>query len=192
MRYDIVMRRRRIFRPAANPRRWGTVFVSIGVLAGALLLATALAGNLFGSATRDQRWTAAAPEVRVLDGDALRLGDRVLRLAGVAVPDRGEARCRDAAGAPLDCAAGATAALSGLVAGRAVDCRIAGQDRHGRALGRCQAGDIDVNAALVAAGWALAGPGDAGLAVLEAGPRQAGHGLWTPGAAPSGGWPRRH
>ena len=28
-------------------------------------------------------WTAAAPEVRVLGGDALRLGDRVLRLAGL-------------------------------------------------------------------------------------------------------------
>ncbi|MDB5373317.1 MAG: hypothetical protein JWP04_1959 [Belnapia sp.] len=191
MRYASVMRRRRIFRPAPGPRRWGALAVCCGALACSLVVATALPGNLFGSAPRDQRWAAAAPEVRVLDGDALRLGDRVLRLAGITVPDRGQAQCRDAAGAPLDCAAGAAAALSRLVEGWPIDCQIQGQDRHGRALGICRAGELDLSAALIGAGWALAGPDNPALMPLETVPRLAGQGLWAPGAAPPGGWPGR-
>ncbi|RYJ02877.1 MAG: thermonuclease family protein [Acetobacteraceae bacterium] len=171
------MRRRRIFRPAPSPRRWGTLLLGCTVVAGSLMLAVAMPGDLFGSAPRERLWTASAAEVRVVDGDALRLGDRILRLDGITVPDRGQARCPAVRGE--DCAAGAAEALARLVQGEALECQIRGQDRHGRALGLCRAAGIDVNAALVGAGWALADGG--GLASQEAAARQQSLGIWGPG-----------
>lgn len=185
------MRRRRIFRPAQRPRRWGTFTVGIAAVAVAALVAVAVPADLFGSAPRDQLWTAAAPQVMVVDGDTLRLGDRVLRLAGLEVPERGRATCRDAGGRPADCAGAAASALAGLVAGRDVTCHVQGRDRHGRALGTCQAGAAEVNGSLVAAGWALAEIGATALTPLEAAARQAGRGLWAPDATPRESWRRR-
>jgi endonuclease YncB( thermonuclease family) len=185
------MRRRRIFRPAPGPRRLGTFALGCAVAAGAVVLAVALPGDLFGSAPREQSWTAAAPEVRVLDGDALRLGDRVLRLAGLAVPDRGRATCPNTGSQPIDCAAAAAAALARLVQGRDVECRVQGRDRHGRALGTCQAGGVELNGSLVAAGWALAEATAPALAPLEAAARQGGRGLWGSGTTPPEQWRQR-
>ncbi|MFC7538291.1 hypothetical protein ACFQU2_00940 [Siccirubricoccus deserti] len=62
----------------------------------------------------------------MLDGDTLRLGDRVLRLAALEVPDRGRATCRDGASQPSDCAGLAAESLARLVADRAVECRVQG------------------------------------------------------------------
>lgn len=181
------MRPRRIFRPAPGPRRWGTLLLGCVAVAGALVLATAMPRDLFGSAPRERLWTAAAAEVRVVDGDALRLGDRILRLEGVTVPERGLARCPGVQGG--DCAAGAAEALARLVQGEALECRIRGQDRHGRALGLCQAAGVMLNAALVGAGWAVAE--DNSLAPQEALARQQGLGLWAPGATRPEAWRSR-
>ena len=185
------MRRRRIFRPAPGPRRLGTVALGCAVAAGAVVLAVALPGDLFGSAPHEQFWTATAPEVRVLDGDALRLGDRVLRLAGLAVPNRGQATCPNDGGQPADCAAAAAAALARLVQGQDVECHVHGRDRHGRALGTCRAGGVELNGSLVAAGWALAEAAAPALAPQEAAARQDGRGLWASGATPPGNWRQR-
>ena len=181
------MRRRRIFRLASGARRWGTLLLGCTVVAGTLVMAVAMPGDLFGSAPGERLWTASAAEVRVVDGDALRLGNRILRLAGIAVPDRGQARCPAAQGE--DCAAGAAEALARLVQGEALECRIRGQDRHGRALGLCQAAGITLNAALVGAGWALAE--DRSLAPQETQARQQGLGLWAPGATRPEAWRSR-
>lgn len=172
------MRVRRIFRPAYRPRRWGTAVAMLGgflVVAG---LAMVLPATLFGSAPRGQSWRAASSEVRVVDGETLRLGDRVLRLAGLAAPERGRP-CADGNGQTRDCGAAAAAALAGLVASRDLDCAIRGQDRHGRALGLCSAGGVEVNGSMVAAGWARAEGSAEGLAPLEAAARAAGRGQWA-------------
>lgn len=178
------MRRRRIFRPAPGPRRWGTLLLGCAAVAGALGLAVAMPGDLLGPAPREKLWTAASAEVRVVDGDALRLGDRILRLEGLTVPERGQARCPDAQGE--DCAAAAVAALARLVQNEALECRIRGHDRHGRALGLCRAAGVEVNAALVGAGWALAEGGS--LAPQEAMARQQGLGLWAPSTSLPEAW----
>jgi hypothetical protein len=83
------MRVRRIFRPAYRPRRWGAALAVLGGVGVVAILAVVLPANLFGSANRGQSWRAAAAEVRVVDGETLRLGDRVLRLAGLSAPERG-------------------------------------------------------------------------------------------------------
>jgi endonuclease YncB( thermonuclease family) len=176
------MRQRRIFRPASDSRRWRALAIGCGLVGAVALLAVALPRELMGSAPAEQHWSAAAPEVMVVDAETLRLGDRVLRLAGLAVPDRGVARC-----GAMDCAAGAADALARLVQGRMVDCMVHGRDRLGRALGRCEAGGVTLNQALVEAGWALAEPADA---ALEAAARSAGRGLFTPGATTPEAWRR--
>ena len=66
-----------------------------------------------------------------------------------------------------------------------------GRDRHGRSLGRCEAGGVELNAALVAAGWAVAEPGAApALAAIEAVARQGGLGLWSAGLPAPASWRR--
>ncbi|MBL6456809.1 thermonuclease family protein [Belnapia sp. T6] len=184
------MRRRRIFRPAPQPRRWGTIAIGCAGLGLAALLAGAPPRALLGSAVPEQNWSAPAAEVSVLDGDALRLGDRVVRLDGLVVPERGTARCRTAAGIIMDCAGAAAETLARLVQGREIGCRIQGRDRLGRAMGQCEAEGTELGPALVAAGWALAAPNRPALAALEAGAREAGRGLWSGGATPPEAWRR--
>ena len=204
------MRIRRIFRPApTDPRRWGKFAVGLGTVAGAALMATALPGDLFGSAQPEPSWIAAAAEVRVLDGDTLRLGGplggpvggRLLRLDGVAVPERGHATCPARQDPTRDCAGAAAEALVRLVADSLLECQVQRRDGQARALGICRArpagqttaGDgVELNAALVAAGWAMA-QADAlpALAALEAGARRDRRGLWAADANLPESWRRR-
>jgi endonuclease YncB( thermonuclease family) len=187
-----VPRRRRIFRPAQDPRRWRTpLLVLAAVLLAAVLSGVGLPTNLMGSAPREQDWSALAAEVRVVDGDTLRLGDRTLRLAKVDAPERGQG-CADASGAWFDCGAAAAEALSRLVNGRSVVCLVAGRDRFGRGLGVCKAGSVELNASLIGAGWALAAEDDAALVALEAEARRAARGLWAGGFTRPEEWRRRN
>ncbi|MES2711015.1 MAG: thermonuclease family protein [Pseudomonadota bacterium] len=178
--------RRRIFRPAPSARRLGgafAVFAAAGLTS--LVLAIGLPNNLFGSAPREQEWSAAFSEIRVVDGETLRLGERVLRLANLDAPGRGVS-CRDAGGARFDCGDASAAALARLIGGRDVVCRIAGRDNFGRGLGTCSAGGLELNAGLVAGGFASAE--GASLRMLEQEARRASRGLW---ADPSPGWVQR-
>lgn len=188
-----VYRRRRIFRPAATPRRWRAPLVA---LAGAIIVA-ALSGiglppDLMGSAPREQDWSALAAEVRIVDGDTLRLGDRTLRLAGIDAPERGQS-CTDAAGRWFDCGAAAAEALSRLVNGRSVLCRVQGRDRYGRGLGLCTAGGAELNSGLVTSGWALAyEDDDLAMRAAELAARVSGRGLWAGSFTRPDAWRRRN
>lgn len=186
-----MLTRRRLFRPAPAPRRWS------GVALGSLLTVLALAGiglglpaNLFGSAPREQDWNASAAQLRVVDGDTLRLGERTLRLAGVVSPVRGQT-CSTAGGVGFDCGGAAAEALARLVQNRDIACRVQGRDRFGRALGTCQAGGVETNAAMVEAGWALAEPDAALLVAAEQAARAAKRGLWSNQAGAPPSWQAR-
>jgi endonuclease YncB( thermonuclease family) len=163
--------------------------VAVGLFTVAAMSGLGLPTALLGSPPREQDWSALAAEVRVVDGDTLRLGDRMLRLAAVDAPDRGQA-CADAGGRWFDCGAAAAEALSRLVNGRSVVCRVQGHDRFGRGLGTCRAAGAELNAGLVSSGWALAE--DDGLAELEAAARAAGRGLWAGGFSRPETWRRRN
>ncbi|MDB5382324.1 MAG: hypothetical protein JWO26_1956 [Rhodospirillales bacterium] len=177
--------RRRIFRPAASARRVGGAFAVFAFAAfTSLLLGLGLPANLFGSAPREQEWSAPFGDIRIVDGETLRLGERVLRLSGLDAPARGQS-CGDAGGARVDCGDAAAAALARYIAGRTVTCRVAGRDGFGRGLGSCSAGGLDLNAALVGGGFAAAD--GAGLRLLEQEARRASRGLWA-GTTPA--WTR--
>jgi endonuclease YncB( thermonuclease family) len=184
--------RRRIFRPAPRRRRLpGALLILAAAGIGAALSGFGLPQDLLGSAPPEAEWSALAAEVRVVDGDTLRLGDRTVRLAAVDAPERGQP-CTDAARRTFDCGAAAAEALSRLVNGRSVICRVEGRDRFGRGLGTCRAGGAELNAGLVASGWALAYDEDPQMSSLEAEARRAGRGLWAGGFTRPEEWRRRN
>jgi endonuclease YncB( thermonuclease family) len=116
---------------------------------------------------------ASAAEIAVVDGDTLRLGRQVVRLNGIAAPARGT-DC-----GTLDCGTASANALSALISGHAVDCRIEGHDAVGRPLGTCEASGVQLNEALVRDGWAHATA--TGLRQTEDDARKAGRGIWRSG-----------
>lgn len=161
----------------------GAALLLSAAVATPLILAMAVPSNLFGSAPTDRRWQAEPHEIRIVDGETLGLGERIVRLAGIAAPGRGEA-CSGRSGEAFDCGGAATAALTRLVTGRPVSCRIVGQDGFGRGLGECVAGETDLGRTLVGSGFAVATA--AGLRPAEAAARDARSGLWAhPAGAPA-------
>ncbi|MBS7811417.1 thermonuclease family protein [Roseococcus pinisoli] len=185
------MRRRRLFQTARTPQRWGRALaVTTSAILGVSLVVFALPTQLMGSAPRNQEWSSPAAQIRIVDGDTIRLGDRTLRLYGVEAPERGQF-CTNEQGALYDCGTAAAAELARLVGDRGVDCRVQGRDRFGRALGVCQAGDVELNTSLVASGWALADGGSLpALVPVEAAARSAQRGLWVGGFEPPAHWRR--
>lgn len=125
---------------------------------------------------------AAAAEVRVVDGDTLRVGGFTVRLAGLDAPERGQ-ECQRADGSRFDCGEAAARHMATLVHRRAVACDTLGRDRYGRAVGICRAEGIDLAEAMVAAGWAIALPdgsrGQARYGLAEAQARSGRQGLWA-------------
>ena len=170
---------RRIFRSshAVRPSRVGrAMLVWLGAALGsAAIVMVGLSSDLFGRApSGPERVQAEAAQVSVVFGDTLRLGGRVVRLAGVEAPNRGDV-CRGGA----DCGGAATTALAGLVRDRRVECRLSGHDGMGRPFGACDANGVDLSSAIVASGWARAQHDLPGLADLELRARRQGAGLWA-------------
>lgn len=161
------------------------MLVTCAALAVALASGVGVPTNLLGSAPREASVTARPAEVQVVDGDTLRLGERVVRLDGVEAPLRGQS-CAGADGRGFDCGAMAAESLARLVAERPLTCRVQRHDAFRRSLGACEADGVAVNAALVSGGWALAASDE--LAAAEAAARAAGRGLWARGGTPPQGW----
>ena len=171
-------RKRRIFNP--SPSAAPVVRMVLAVLAGLAILAGGLwLVGLYHTGT--SRAPAAADIVAephtaaVADGETLRLGDRVVRLADIAAPKRG-GDCRVSG---TDCGTAAANALAALIADHQMICTPRGQDASGRLVAVCRAGDVDLNAAMVRQGWAHATA--APLRQLEAEARDEGRGLWRQG-----------
>ena len=99
-----------------------------------------------------------APELsgraRVVDGDTLELGAHRIRLHGVDAPESAQT-CRIGA-TRWPCGERATRALSERIGGRTVACEEKDRDRYERIVAVCRLGAEDLNAWLVARGWALA------------------------------------
>ncbi|MEO0772255.1 MAG: thermonuclease family protein [Pseudomonadota bacterium] len=97
-------------------------------------------------------WLAppALANVRVVDGDTIRIGDQSYRIYGIDAPEIGQS-CGAWA-----CGKDAANALLGMVRGQAVSCEAVETDRYGRIVARCFAGQRDIGAAMVDAGLAWA------------------------------------
>ena len=91
---------------------------------------------------------------RVIDGDTLEVRGTRIRLHGIDAPESAQG-CR-AGGRRWPCGREATRALSRRIGGRTVACEERDRDRYGRTVAVCRIGGEDVNAWMVAAGWAFA------------------------------------
>ncbi len=163
----------------------------VGAVAVGGLMLFSLPSALFGRVPRLTGLVAAdAPAVAVVDGGTLRLDATSIRLLGVMAPARGTV-CHTRDGGAYDCGAAATRALAAIINGHAVACRLDGRDAGGFAQGRCNAAEVDLNLAIVTAGWARAQrsglPADAAALTLtdaEGEARASHRGFWN-GAEPS-------
>ncbi|GIL00129.1 MAG: nuclease [Alphaproteobacteria bacterium] len=124
---------------------------------------------------------------QVADGDSLRFGGRRVRLVGIDAPELTQL-CRDGA-ATVECGRAARDHLARLIGSAAVTCTGARQDRYDRLLARCRARGVELNAAMVRDGWALA---DGGYFTEEVSARSAGRGLWALSFETPRQWRRLH
>lgn len=129
-----------------------------------------------------------AGRAAVVDGDTIAIRGRRIRFEGIDAFER-EQICRSARG-DYACGRDAAAALRELIGGARVECRLAGRDRYGRALGICRANGRDLGAALVEAGWALATRAD--YVAAERAARAARRGAWQGTFEPPAQWRRAH
>jgi endonuclease YncB( thermonuclease family) len=94
---------------------------------------------------------------RVISGDIIIIHGRRIRLFGIDAPDSNQT-CKDADDKDYDCGWKATVALVDHIAGGTVSCRSRGVDRFRRTVAVCRLGAEDLNAWMVAQGWAVAYP----------------------------------
>jgi endonuclease YncB( thermonuclease family) len=181
-----IARPRRIFREGAIAARTGrgggvsnTLVAGIfGAIGGAALVLIALPADLFGRVpTPSGVVTADAQHVAVVDGDTLRLREMVIRLQGISAPGRGII-CGDGS----DCGAAAAEALASMVRDRTVSCTLGGRDPSGFPQALCEAGGVQLNRALVSAGFAHARTDTVAFNAEETAARDNHRGLWRGGA----------
>ena len=118
----------------------------------ASIAALAACGGSGGENASALMGPAAVGQVRVIDADTVDIDGVRFRLFGIDAPESAQ-NCR-AWGRTWDCGAAATEALMSRAEG--MSCEGSGTDRYGRTIGICGSGGEDLNAWLVASGWALA------------------------------------
>ena len=118
---------------------------------------------------------------RAVSGDVLEMGGRPVVLHGIDAPEP-EQTC-ERGGRTWTCGLQAAFALAGLVERHWLTCVAHGRDEAGRVTAVCRMGGpagVEVNARMVAEGWALAEPATGGAYVgAQEQARAAGLGLWS-------------
>lgn len=93
------------------------------------------------------------PRFEVIDGDTVKFGSQLVRLFGIDAPKKAQT-CDGGRWRPGPLA---KKALEDFIAGRPVNCRQVDFDqRNQRPVAQCFAGDDDLQAMMVSAGWAWA------------------------------------
>lgn len=120
----------------------------------------------------------------VSDGDTIRIGPRHIRFDGIDSPPQGST-CGE-----VNIYRSAGNALREVTNRGEVRCRISEQtDSKGRDVAQCRVGDVDLNAYMVAQGWARDWPlhSNGAYADEEAAAREAQLGVWSP-SCPANLW----
>jgi endonuclease YncB( thermonuclease family) len=92
--------------------------------------------------------------VEIVDGDSLSVSGISVRLFGIDAPE-GKQTCHRG-GATWRCGEEAATRLRNLIGGNPIECRGRGIDTYSRTLAVCSVAGIEINRAMVEAGWATA------------------------------------
>jgi endonuclease YncB( thermonuclease family) len=159
---------------ARRTRFWGSValFTSAGLLA------------VFFARSPERDLTGVA---EVIDGDSLRISGEEVRLRGIDAPEFMQT-CQ-VSGQDIPCGRNARAALRRLLSSGLVTCVGNERDRYGRFLAVCRVRGIDINAAMVRDGHAVA---FGGYTREEAEASAAFRGIWEGTFERPQDWRRRH
>ena len=123
----------------------------------------------------------------VKDGDSIVIQGREIRLHGIDAPELGQA-CR-LAGRKWMAGLEATTWLGSRLAGRPVSCAHKTYDRYRRSVATCHVAGVNLNEAIVRAGWAMAYRQYSRLYVdAEAAAKAAGVGIWRGDCDPPWEW----
>ena len=152
------------------------------------LLCAILAGGIaFAAWFADRQATTLVGAARVIDGDSLLVAGTEIRLFGIDAPELAQVCTR--ASRLWNCGAEAAETLRAAVAGREVACRPREQDRYGRTVAICHARGLDLGAAMIKGGFAVA------YGAYEADKREARdarRGIWSSSFDRPATWRARH
>lgn len=152
------------------------------------LLLTFVAASFAGAVWFAQReGPMIVGTARIIDGDSLYVAGIEIRLYGIDAPELYQTCNRN--GRPWNCGAEAAAALRAATAGKEVVCRPREQDRYGRTIAVCQAGGLDLGAAMIKGGMAVA---YGAYHADEREARDARRGIWNSSFDPPSVWRARH
>jgi len=136
--------------------------------------------------------SAAAQDIRVTDGDTIRIGDERIRFWGIDAPETRQS-C-DGTGETFMPGPDAREALATFM--EQFDyCERVTTDQHGRSVSRCfMDNGTSINAAMVAAGWAWDYEqfSDGHYATEQAVAEQSGNGVWVMGCDAPWDWRREN
>lgn len=121
------------------------LFLACITLAGAIALAAWFA---------DRQAATVVGTARVVDGDSLIVAGIEVRLFGIDAPELSQTCMRGARA--WHCGSEAAEALRAASRGKEVVCRPREHDRYGRTVALCHAAGLDLGAAMVKGGFALA------------------------------------
>lgn len=111
-------------------------------------------GGSLSVASRSTEAYTITGNASVIDGDTIEIHGTRIRLFGIDAPESGQS-C-SAQGKNFRCGQRAALALADEIGNQVVNCQVKDRDRYGRVVAVCLAGGEDINAWMVANGWALA------------------------------------
>lgn len=140
--------------------------------------------------------TAVAADIegpaRVIDGDTLEIAGERIRLHGIDAPEMGQG-CTRRNGTVWRCGLTARAALARMVKGAEVRCEVRDHDKYGRTVAKCFVAGLDLEAAMVGKGLAIAYRAySMDYAVVEDEARAARRGIWSTTFAEPHDWRQAH
>ena len=157
------------------------------LMAGIILLS----GATFASASYDLSGPVTVTKVR--DGDSLRSGKLRIRIFGIDAPELKQ-QCQDQNGSAWACGLAARQQLENLLdADKLLHCELRDVDRYGRLVMQCFQGTVDIGAAMVRSGHALAYRSFSELYVAdEQHASSARNGVWQGSFQPPWEWRRQN
>ena len=153
--------------------QWATVLVLLGIVVAIQYFKPEWTGvEVNPRSAKDGNYIA-------IDGDSFKAGTVEIRLHGIDAPEYRQT-CQEQNGKQQACGKLARDALSKLIRGRNIDCRIIDRDRYGRQVSVCRDGTLEINREMVRLGWAVAYRRHAlGYVAAEREAKAARRGIWA-------------